>query len=82
MRPRPSRGKKAYNGNLYMREKENFQKEGFCSRTKRESEKGKKKEKGGGEGRGREIEKVIKEIMDGSLRELQRTNSHFQFASG
>lgn len=32
-------------------------------------------------GRGRETEKVIKEIMDGSLRELQRTNSHFQFAS-
>jgi len=36
-----------------------------------------------GEGcRRREIGKVIKEIMDGSLRELQRTNSHFQFASG
>lgn len=33
-------------------------------------------------GRERETEKVIKEIMDGSLRELQRTNSHFQFASG
>lgn len=32
--------------------------------------------------RKRETEKVIKEIMDGSLRELQRTNSHFQFASG
>lgn len=30
----------------------------------------------------RETEKVIKEIMDGSLRELQRTNSHFQFAAG
>jgi len=32
--------------------------------------------------RRREIEKVIKKIMDGSLRELQRTNSHFQFAPG
>ena len=26
--------------------------------------------------------KVIKKIMDGSLLQLQRTNSHFQFASG
>lgn len=33
-------------------------------------------------GSGSETEKVIKEIMDGSLRELQRTNSHFQFAAG
>lgn len=31
---------------------------------------------------GKERGKVIKKIMDGSLLELQRTNSHFQFAPG
>jgi len=53
---------------------------------RRRRERERERERGEGEkGEGcrrREIGKVIKEIMDGSLRELQRTNSHFQFASG
>lgn len=47
--------------------------------SKRRKEEARERERRGG--RERETEKVIKEIMDGSLRELQRTNSHFQFAS-
>ena len=54
--------------------------------NEKEKEREEKDKKRGGKERERErekkTEKVIKEIMDGSLRKLQRTNSHFQFALG
>lgn len=43
-----------------------------CEREREKGERERKKERG----------KVIKKIMDGSLLQLQRTNSHFQFAPG
>lgn len=43
-----------------------------CEREREKGERERKKERG----------KVIKKIMDGSLLQLQRTNSHFQFALG